>query len=69
LEELGLGSRLPAWRLRPDRLRAKVREAISLGEGAKRVARGFAAAGGAEAAADAFEQRLLGAERQGGRSG
>jgi UDP:flavonoid glycosyltransferase YjiC (YdhE family) len=57
----GAGTQLPAWRLRPERLRARVREAISRRDGAARVARGFAAAGGAAAAADAFERRLLGA--------
>lgn len=59
----GAGSRLPAWRLRPDRLRAKVDEAVACRPGAERIARAFAAAGGAAAAADAFEQRLLGADR------
>jgi MGT family glycosyltransferase len=57
----GAGAQLPVWRLRPDRLRERVRSATSLRQGAERVARGFAAAGGAAAAADAFEQRLLGA--------
>jgi UDP:flavonoid glycosyltransferase YjiC (YdhE family) len=55
----GAGTRLPAKRLRPDRLRAKVREAMRLREGARRVQEAFAAAGGAAAAADAFETRLL----------
>lgn len=55
------GSRLPAWRLRPHRLRAKVREAISHRGGAERVAHAFAATGGAKTAADAFERQLLGA--------
>jgi UDP:flavonoid glycosyltransferase YjiC (YdhE family) len=55
----GAGTRLPARRLRPDRLRAKVHEAIRLREGARRIQQGFAAAGGAAAAADAFEARLL----------
>ena len=57
----GAGTQLPPWRLRPERLRAQVREAISRRDGAARVARGFAATGGASAAADAFERRLLGA--------
>jgi MGT family glycosyltransferase len=56
----GAGTRLPANRLRPDRLRAKVREAMTRTEGARRVAAGFAAAGGPTAAADAVENRLLG---------
>jgi MGT family glycosyltransferase len=59
VEVAGAGSRLPAGRLRPDRLRAKVHEAIACKPGAARVAKAFAAAGGAVAAADAFEQRLL----------
>jgi MGT family glycosyltransferase len=53
------GSRLPAPFLRAGRLRRKVRETISRREGAERIARAFAAAGGATAAADAFELRLL----------
>jgi MGT family glycosyltransferase len=52
------GSRLPPWRLRPNRLRAKVREAIASRAGAERVAAAFAATGGPPAAADAFESRL-----------
>jgi hypothetical protein len=57
----GAGTRLPASRLRPDRLRTKVREAMTRTEGARRVATGFAAAGGATTAADAVENRLLSA--------
>jgi MGT family glycosyltransferase len=56
----GAGTRLPAARLRPDRLRAKVREAMTCADGARRVAAGYAAAGGPAAAADALEKRLLG---------
>lgn len=56
----GAGTRLPARRLSPERLRAKVREAISRRPGAERIARAFAAAGGAGMAADAVERRLLG---------
>jgi MGT family glycosyltransferase len=59
VEVAGAGTRLPAGRLRPDRLLAKVREAMTRSTGAKRVAQGFAAAGGPSAAADAFESRLL----------
>ncbi len=59
VEVAGAGTRLPANRLSPDRLRLKVREALTNVEGAKRVAEGFAAAGGARAAADAFETRLI----------
>lgn len=54
------GTRLAARRLDPGRLRAKVREAMTCTAGAARVAAAFAAAGGAPAAADAIETRLLG---------
>jgi UDP:flavonoid glycosyltransferase YjiC (YdhE family) len=63
VEVAGAGTRLPARRLRPDRLRAKVHEAIRLREGARRIQQAFAAAGGSSAAADAFETRLLHSER------
>ena len=53
------GTRLPATRLRPDRLRAKVKEAITCTEGAQRIAAAFEATGGARTAADAVEARLL----------
>jgi MGT family glycosyltransferase len=53
------GSRLPARRLNPRRLQAKVREAIACRPGAERIAAAFRSAGGAAAAADAIEQRLL----------
>jgi MGT family glycosyltransferase len=53
------GSRLPAGQLTPDRLRDKVREATGNAEGAKRIAAAFRAAGGASAAADAVERRLI----------
>ena len=59
VEVAGAGTRLPASQLSPDRLRRKVREALTKVEGAKRVASGFAAAGGPHAAADAFEGRLI----------
>ncbi len=59
VEVAGAGTRLPACRLRPDRLRAKVREAMTRRAGAERVAAAFAAAGGPIAAADAVEHRLL----------
>lgn len=51
----GAGTRLPLSRLRPDRLRGAVQAATQMTDGAARVAAGFAAAGGAVAAADAFE--------------
>lgn len=59
VEAAAAGTRLPASRLNPPRLRAKVREAIACRSGAKRIARAFAATGGAPLAADAIERRLL----------
>jgi len=59
VEASGAGNRLPVWRLKPERLRRKVREAIACRPGAERIGRAFAAAGGAAAAADAVERRLL----------
>lgn len=55
----GAGVRLPARRLSPQRLRSAVRAATALRAGAQRVADGFVTAGGARAAADAFEHTLL----------
>ena len=52
------GTRLPARRLNPDRLRAKIREAMTKHAGADRVADGFAATGGPTAAAHAIEGLL-----------
>jgi MGT family glycosyltransferase len=65
VEVAGAGTRLPAQRLSASRLRAKVREAMGMQAGARRVAEGFAAAGGPAAAADAFEAlaRARGRER------
>ena len=63
VEVAGAGTRLPAKRLTPDRLRRKVREALTLKAGAERIARSFAAAGGPARAADAFEERLLADQR------
>ena len=54
----GAGTRLPAQRLKPGRLRAAIREAMRRGEGARRMADAFEQAGGATAAADAFESLL-----------
>jgi MGT family glycosyltransferase len=53
------GTRLVAKRLRVDRLRAKVAEAMTRTDGARRIAAAYAATGGAHTAADAFETRLL----------
>ncbi|BBZ38344.1 nucleotide disphospho-sugar-binding domain-containing protein [Mycobacterium conspicuum] len=55
----GCGTRLPARKLTPARLRAAVRAAITMGPGARRVAAGFAATGGVARGADLIEQRLL----------
>jgi UDP:flavonoid glycosyltransferase YjiC (YdhE family) len=54
------GTRLPAKKLSAERLRVKVREAMTMTDGAKRVAAGFAATGGVARGADLFEQRVLG---------
>jgi len=59
-EVAGCGTRLPARRLSAKRLRAKVREAMTMTEGAARVAEGFAATGGTDRGADVFEKRVLG---------
>jgi MGT family glycosyltransferase len=55
VEVAGAGTRLLPKRLTPRSLRAKVYEAMSMRAGARRVADGFTAAGGAVAAADALE--------------
>jgi MGT family glycosyltransferase len=62
------GIRLPAARLRTDRLRIAVRTAMGKTPGARQVAAGFADAGGAAAAADALEQLVAGGSPAGGRS-
>ena len=54
----GAGTRLPAKRLNAGRLREAVKRAMRRGEGARRVAAGYRAAGGAAAAADSFEELL-----------
>src|SRR5215210_4580535 len=54
VEVAGAGSRLPASRLRPERLRSAVREAMGKKAGAERIAADFAATGGSKAAADAL---------------
>lgn len=54
------GTRLPAAKLSPSRLRSKVRQAMAMTDGAKRVAAGFEATGGTARGADLFEQRVLG---------
>lgn len=57
------GTFVPGWRLRPDRLRTGVLEAMQQTDGASRIAEAFAAAGGPAAAADAFEELLPAAVR------
>ena len=59
VEIAGAGSRLPAGRLTPERLRDKVREATAKAAGAKRIAAAFRAADGPAAAAEAVERRLI----------
>ncbi|ORV18297.1 glycosyltransferase [Mycobacterium celatum] len=56
----GCGTRLPMKKLNPARLRAKVREAMTMADGVRRVAAGFAATGGVARGADLIEQRVLG---------
>jgi len=63
VEVAGAGTRLPAKHLNAERLRDKVREAMTKSAGAARVAAAFRAAGGPVAAAEAFESRLLAATR------
>jgi MGT family glycosyltransferase len=52
------GTRLSARRLNPQRLRRKVREAMTKRDGANRVADGFNATGGPTAAAEAVQELL-----------
>ncbi|OJZ75151.1 glycosyl transferase [Mycobacterium paraffinicum] len=54
------GTRLAAKSLTPARLRAKVRAAMTMTDGARRVAAGFAATGGVQRGAELIEQRVLG---------
>jgi MGT family glycosyltransferase len=53
------GIRLPRKKLSAQRLRRAVKDAMAMRAGATRVAEGYVAAGGASAAADAIEARLL----------
>jgi len=64
VEVAGAGTRLPAARLSPRRLRAKVSEAMTMRLAARGVAEAFAAAGGPIAAADALEALMLNASRR-----
>ena len=56
VEVADAGTRLSASRLRPDRLRSKVREAMGKKDGAERIASAFASAGGPRAATEALEE-------------
>jgi MGT family glycosyltransferase len=58
VEVAGAGTRLPARRLSPERLRTAVEEAIRCKQGARRVAVGYREAGGPVASADAVEQLI-----------
>jgi MGT family glycosyltransferase len=53
------GTRLPAKKLTAHRLSAAVRQAMTMTDGAHRVAAGFAATGGVARGVDLFEQRVL----------
>lgn len=54
------GTRLPAKKLTPPRLLEKIREAMAMAGGARRVAAGFTETGGVSRGADLFERRVLG---------
>jgi UDP:flavonoid glycosyltransferase YjiC (YdhE family) len=60
VEVAGAGSRLLVSRLRPERLRSAVREAMDKKDGAERIAAAFASAGGPRAATQALEELLNG---------
>lgn len=60
VEVAGAGTRLPAARLRADRLREAIRVAMTRRRGAERIAAGFAATGGAQTAADAVATLVSG---------
>ena len=53
------GTRLPSKKLTARRIKLKIGQAMSMGDGARRVAAGFAAAGGVARGADLVERRLL----------
>ncbi|MGH2788233.1 MAG: glycosyltransferase [Actinomycetota bacterium] len=65
----GAGTRLPAKKLRPDRLRAAVRDAIGCREGARRIAQAYRDAGGPHAAADGIEDLIASRPQLSGLSG
>jgi MGT family glycosyltransferase len=64
VEVAGCGTRLPPKTLTAGRLRDKVRQAIAMTDGARRVADGFAATGGVVHGADLIERRLLGPSKR-----
>lgn len=66
VEVSGSGTRLPGKRLNAKRLRSAVLTAMTMTDGARRVAAGFAAAGGVRRGADLLERRLLGIPVTGG---
>jgi MGT family glycosyltransferase len=66
VEVSGAGTQLSPRRLSPDRLRRSIRTAMTKRDGARRVADGYAATGGAVAAADAFEGLVSGSSVQAG---
>jgi MGT family glycosyltransferase len=55
VEVADAGTRMPAQKLNPERLREQIKLAMTKHDGARRVAAGYAATGGAAAGADAFE--------------
>ena len=59
VEVAGCGIRLPAERLTEARLREAVRAAMTMTDGARRVAAGFAATGGVQRGASLVEEHLL----------
>lgn len=63
VEVAGCGTRLLARHLTPARLRARVLTAMTMTDGARRVAEGFATSGGVARGADLVEQRLLAGRR------
>jgi MGT family glycosyltransferase len=60
VEVAGCGVRLPADKLSPRTLREAVRAAMSMSDGARRVAAGFSATGGVSRGADVIETQLSG---------
>jgi MGT family glycosyltransferase len=60
------GTRLPAKKLSPARLRDKVHQARTMTAGARRVAAGFAGTGGVARGAELIEQRIISASQHPG---